>query len=135
MRTVTTIATLATLALLTAMEAACGDDGSPSAAPVLSNLKAPDTFTRGALNYGTVLVTDPDGLGGLQMHLRMIGTATMPMTTTPVSGVDDTMTALDVSFSLTPTPTTPIGPYTFYISVSDAQGNTSNELNKPIVVD
>ncbi len=69
------------------------------------------------------------------MHLRMIGTATMPKTATPVTGVNDTMTALDVSFSLAPTPTTPIGPYTFYISVSDAQGNTSNELSEPIVVD
>ena len=131
MRTVTTIAILA---LLTAMGAACGDDGSPSTAPVLSNLKAPDTFTRGALNYGTVLVKDPDGLGGLQLHLRMIGTASMPKTTTPVTGVNDTMTELDVSFNLTPTLTTPIGPYTLYVSASDAQGNTSNELSKAILI-
>ena len=111
MRTVTTIAILA---LLTAMGAACGDDGSPSTAPVLSNLKAPDTFTRGALNYGTVLVTDPDGLGGLQMHLRMIGTATMPRTTTPVTRVNDTMTSSSTSASASPLPPPrPSGPILF----------------------
>lgn len=130
MRTFTTIAILA---LLTATGAACGDEGS-TAAPVLSDLKAPDTVTRGALNYGTVLVKDPDGLGGLQMHLQMIGAATMPKATTPVSGVNDTMTEHAVSFSLTPTLTTPIGPYTLYVSVSDAQGNTSNELSKAIFI-
>ena len=123
-----------TLALAIVLGAACGDEDSPSAAPVLSNLKMPDTITRGALNYGTVLVKDPDGLGGLQIHLRMIGTATMPKATTPVSGASDVMTELNVSFSITPTLTTPIGPYTFYVSVSDPQGNTSNELSKPVVV-
>jgi hypothetical protein len=130
MRTFTTIAILA---ILTATGAACGDEGS-TAAPVLSDLRAPDNVTRSVLNYGTVLVKDPDGLGGLQLHLRMIGTATMPKTTTPVSKVNDALTELVVSFNITPTLTTPIGPYTLYISVTDAQGNTSNELSKAIFI-
>ena len=76
--------TVATLALLIALGAACGGESS---APVLSNLKMPDTATRGALTQGTVYIKDTDGLGGLQVHIRMIGTATMPTTTAPVYGV------------------------------------------------
>ena len=125
------VLTVATLALLVTLGAACGGESS---APVLSDLKMPDTATRGALTQGTVYIKDADGLGGLEVHIRMIGTATMPKTTAPIYGVSDALTEHEIPFQLTLTTTTPTGPYTFYISASDPDANTSNELSKAIVV-
>ncbi len=64
----------------------------------------------------------------------MIGTATMPKTTAPVYGVTDAVTEYEIPFQFTLTAATPTGPYTFYISASDPDANTSNELSKSIVV-
>jgi hypothetical protein len=125
------VLTVATLALAISLGAACGGESS---APVLSNLKMPDTATRGALTQGTVFIKDTDGLGGLEVHIRMIGTATMPKTTAPVLGVSDAVTEYEIPFQFALTASTPTGPYTFYISASDPDANTSNELSKPIVV-
>jgi hypothetical protein len=125
------VLTVATVTLVIALGAACGDEGS---APVLSNLKLPDTATRGALTQGTVYIKDADGLGGLEVHIRMIGTAIMPKTTTPVQGVTDEVLEYEIPFQFTLTAATPTGPYTFYISASDPDANTSNELSKSIVV-
>ena len=110
--------------LATAGLLALGGCGSGSA-PSLSSLTITTLpVTRGTTEVATVIVSDPEGLGGLKMEMTFSGpiTATVPV---QLSGTSPSMTTAKVTLQFRLKATAPSGTYTISVTATDGDGHRS----------
>jgi hypothetical protein len=122
---------LTVVAALAALAAGCGK-GAP---PTISDLTLTATVSRGGQLDGQVKVSDPDGLGGLKMALRMAGPGVQqPEQTIGVANASDAIKEALLPFALLISAQAPPGSYSVTIAALDGDGERSNELTSSFTV-
>jgi hypothetical protein len=111
------------VALLSLTTAACSG-GDP---PVVENLQITTApVIRGQAANGSFTVSDPDGLGDMEITARIVSPVVSPVPFAEPAFSDE-LTEMDVAFALLLAGNAPTGPYQLGVTATDIDGMESEE--------